>query len=113
MRLLEPLNGIKMGQGHYVIHLYFFITMLMIDTSIDIDLSQWLPKDVAKHAEKQREDHHHVPVPKHGDEELSLYSEDGTWSFRTGFTEMREMVKESINLSGHGGGHGEAKPPKS
>lgn len=91
-----------MGQGHYIIHLYFFITMLMIDTSIDIDLSQWLPKDVAEHAAKQREDHHHVPVPKHGDEELS-----SMW--HTGFSEMHELVMDSINLSGHG----EAAPPKS
>ena len=31
MRLLEPLNGIKVGQGHYIIHLYFFISMVLID----------------------------------------------------------------------------------
>lgn len=62
MRLLEPLNGIKMGQGHYIIHLYFFVTMFFIDTSIDIDLSNWLPKDVAKKVEKEHE--HHIQEEK-------------------------------------------------
>jgi len=54
MRLLEPLNGIKMGQGHYIIHLYFFITMCLIPTDLNIDLTSWLPADVAKHAEEAR-----------------------------------------------------------
>ena len=37
MRLLEPLNGIKVGQGHYIIHLYFFITMMFIDVEKKFD----------------------------------------------------------------------------
>lgn len=57
MRLLEPLNGIKMGQGHYIIHLFFFITMCLIPQEIDIDMSAWLPKDVADKAQKEHDQH--------------------------------------------------------
>lgn len=32
MRLLEPLNGVKMAQGHYLAHLVLFLGMLTIDT---------------------------------------------------------------------------------
>lgn len=39
MRLLEPLNGLKMAQGHACVHLIFFITMFLIDTDISINLS--------------------------------------------------------------------------
>lgn len=31
MRLLEPINGIKVAQGHLLIHLVFFITMFTFD----------------------------------------------------------------------------------
>jgi len=39
MRLLEPLNGLKMAQGHACVHLIFFITMMLIDTDVTINLS--------------------------------------------------------------------------
>jgi len=34
MRLLEPLNGLKMAQGHAALHLTFFICMLYVDTDL-------------------------------------------------------------------------------
>ena len=38
MRLLEPLQGLKMGQGHFLIHLTFFISMCLLDTDINKNL---------------------------------------------------------------------------
>jgi hypothetical protein len=35
MRLLEPLNGIKTAQGHFLTHLVFFTTMFFVDTNIE------------------------------------------------------------------------------
>jgi hypothetical protein len=35
MRLLEPINGIKVAQGHMLIHMVFFVTMMTLDTNID------------------------------------------------------------------------------
>lgn len=38
MRLLEPLNGVKVGIGHAAVHLTFFISMCFIDTDIEKNL---------------------------------------------------------------------------
>lgn len=38
MRLQEPLNGIKIGVGHNLIHLAFIITMLTVNTDIELNL---------------------------------------------------------------------------
>jgi hypothetical protein len=35
MRLLEPINGIKVAQGHMIIHLVFFISMFTFDKDED------------------------------------------------------------------------------
>ena len=45
MRLLEPLNGIKVGQGHYIIHLYFFISMLLIDKDETFKMKELKPSE--------------------------------------------------------------------
>lgn len=34
MRLLDPLNGVKFGQMHAIMHLTFFLIMFFIDTSM-------------------------------------------------------------------------------
>lgn len=31
MRLLEPVNGLKLSQGHLIMHLAFFISMIITD----------------------------------------------------------------------------------
>lgn len=36
MKLLEPLSGVKTGQGHAMIHLVFFIAMFFIPDTGDI-----------------------------------------------------------------------------
>ena len=38
MRLLEPLNGIKTAQGHFVTHFIMMISMLCLDSDININL---------------------------------------------------------------------------
>lgn len=40
MRLLEPLNGVKYGVGHYATHLIFFLSMCLIDPDININLRE-------------------------------------------------------------------------
>ena len=35
MRLLEPINGIKSMQGHYLMNLIFFVAMCFIQTDIE------------------------------------------------------------------------------
>lgn len=35
MRLLEPLNGLKMVQGHFFSHLMYFVFMFFISRNID------------------------------------------------------------------------------
>jgi hypothetical protein len=35
MRLLEPLNGLKISGGHYLMHFVFFLSMMCIDTNIE------------------------------------------------------------------------------
>lgn len=37
MRLLEPLNGVKMLQGHFAMHIVFFICMWFVTTDISMD----------------------------------------------------------------------------
>ena len=37
MRLLEPLSGIKTAQGHALVHLIFFVTMLFINTDAVVE----------------------------------------------------------------------------
>ena len=44
MRLLEPLNGVKMAQGHYLTHLVLFLGMLTIETQPHLDLIDRLVK---------------------------------------------------------------------
>jgi hypothetical protein len=39
MRLNEPLNGIKIGVGHNLIHLAFLITMLTVNQDITLNLN--------------------------------------------------------------------------
>ena len=39
MRLLEPVQGIKMAQGHFMTHLIFFTSMWFINTDITINLA--------------------------------------------------------------------------
>ena len=40
MRLLEPINGIKVAQGHMIIHLVFFATMFTFDKNENPDDEQ-------------------------------------------------------------------------
>jgi hypothetical protein len=35
MRLLEPINGIKALQGHYLANLIFFVVMITMDPNMD------------------------------------------------------------------------------
>lgn len=107
MRLLEPLNGIKMGQGHYIIHFYFAVAMFLIPTDLNIDMSMWLPKEVAKSAEEKHK--HDEAVEKEKKEKeaevkelMSMMDEDyeapGYWqpSFNTGYDEMKEMFSQQL-----------------
>lgn len=64
MRLLEPLNGIKMAQGHVIVHLIFFISMMLINTDINIQL----------HPESKREHNAHAGEAHFN--ERSVYDHD-------------------------------------
>ena len=103
MRLLEPLNGIKMGQGHYIIHFYLFVTMFFINTELDIDLKSFLSAETAaeveaaqkkldEEAKKHGHDDHHEP-----DHHLSMISDEyeapGYWqpARSTGLPQMKEL----------------------
>ena len=49
MRLQEPVNGIKVGVGHNLIHLAFFISMLTINQDITLNLHSLKPPKPEKH----------------------------------------------------------------
>ena len=53
MRLLEPLNGLKFAQGHFIVHLAFFISMLQI--SIDEEFLKPILKSKEGEGEKKPE----------------------------------------------------------
>lgn len=38
MRLLEPINGVKVAQGNALQHLVFFLTMFTFDSSVSRNL---------------------------------------------------------------------------
>jgi hypothetical protein len=53
MRLLEPLAGVKMSQGHYLTHLIFFVSMFFIDKDINKNIAISAPDS---HLEEQSQD---------------------------------------------------------
>ena len=54
MRLLEPINGIKSSQGHYLMNLIFFIAMCTIDTNVVTNIHEAPGEDneVSEHSSR-------------------------------------------------------------
>ena len=64
MRLLEPLNGVKMGQGHYMVHIIFFLAMLMVDEAPQRELM------------KESESHGHDEKHEHATNHVQMFDDE-------------------------------------
>lgn len=60
MRLLEPLNGVKMAQGHYLGHLVLFLGMLTVNVDPHIELIETLKQQEIEAAKPKPFDHNDV-----------------------------------------------------
>lgn len=55
MRLLEPLNGLKFAQGHLIMHLAFFISMLQLSMEEEFLKAPVEKKEEGKKSEKKED----------------------------------------------------------
>jgi hypothetical protein len=55
MRLLEPINGVKVAQGNAMMHIVFFIAMFTIDSDISTNLRNNKETTLLETSEDQRE----------------------------------------------------------
>lgn len=98
MRLLEPLNGVKMAQGHYMTHLVFFVTMLLINT-------EWHEKLMVEKADNHKPAKDHITDDgEHTELYMHLFESEES-EFQNG---ERLWFEEDDLQFLSGGGHGHA-----
>ena len=75
MRLLEPINGIKTIQGHYLVNLIFFIAIFTINKDIETNLREEEAYNIARlQAEHEEKVSSHIGLDDPSEmHELSSY----------------------------------------
>lgn len=100
MRLLEPINGIKTMQGHYMVNIIFFFVIFTVDKCIDTNLRDLPAYDIARL-------HEHYGIEEGLHSHLRVGDESSYNQYLSQFNQENAMNDEDyVVLNAHGESEG-------